>query len=163
VKYKNESERRLSSYFVCSSDPRLGEFYRQNNSRDICHLGERPNHGSNCHGQSKRSPLNKCGERERTYEEKQTETIGYIPHTNSLIACTGDEIQAGSFRDLSRSSVGVDQREESSLTSVDPLATGSEICALAHSGAQAIHSMTLSWPRSSPLHSPLGNDQIRIV
>ena len=54
VKYKNECERRLSSYFVCSSDPRLGEFCRPNNSRDICRLGESANRESNCRGQSKR-------------------------------------------------------------------------------------------------------------
>lgn len=49
------------------------------------------------------------------------------------------------------------------FTSVPPLVTGSEICTPADSGAQAIHSITLSWPRNSPLHSPLGNDQRRTV
>jgi hypothetical protein len=48
-------------------------------------------------------------------------------------------------------------------TSGPPLETDSDICGPAESGAQAIHSITLSWPRNSLLHSPLGNDQIRIL
>jgi hypothetical protein len=167
VKYKNVCEHQWFSYFVCFWCPRHVVFCRPNNSRDICHLDEIEDHGSNYHGQST------MNNNVRTQQSHVIRTLlEWISKDHWLYPKY--VLFYLVHRILDKDRAVFESRRKSSLndtnfecmhmsTSVPPLGTASDICDPAESGAQEIHSITFSWPRNSFLQSPFGNDQIRIV